>query len=51
MVDHTAEIAIPIFNAVFPGCQAVSLLSMHPLMQLELTWGLHVTRLTVRLLL
>ena len=25
MVDHTVRTAIPIFNAVFPGCQAVFL--------------------------
>ena len=23
MVNHTAKLAIPIFNATFPGCQAV----------------------------
>ena len=23
MVDHTVKVAVPIFNAAFPGCQAV----------------------------
>ena len=35
MVGHAMKVAIPIFNAVYPGCQAESLLAMHPIIPLH----------------